>query len=78
MPPKKTSQPENFETALQQLETIVQQLEKGELPLEQALDAFKEGITLSQFCQTTLDNAEQTVAKMLTSQGEVLLDEENV
>lgn len=75
-PRKKEQQPESFEVALQQLEVIVQQLEKGELPLETALDAFKQGVALSQYCQTTLDNAEQTVAKMMTEQGEVLLDEE--
>ncbi|MCW6664112.1 exodeoxyribonuclease VII small subunit [Aerococcaceae bacterium NML191219] len=76
MAPRKKEQPENFEVALQQLSAIVEQLEKGELPLETALDAFKQGVALSQYCQTTLDNAEQTVAKMMTEQGEVLLDEE--
>ncbi|MCW6667066.1 exodeoxyribonuclease VII small subunit [Aerococcaceae bacterium NML160702] len=75
-PRKKEQQPENFEVALQQLSAIVEQLEKGELPLETALDAFKQGVALSQYCQMTLDNAEQTVAKMMTEQGEVLLDEE--
>ncbi|MBR7928374.1 exodeoxyribonuclease VII small subunit [Aerococcaceae bacterium zg-ZUI334] len=78
MPTKKAKQPESFEIALSQLEQIVQQLERGELPLEEALSAFKEGIELSQYCQTTLTNAEQTVAKMMTPQGEVLLDEDAV
>ncbi|MBD3949530.1 exodeoxyribonuclease VII small subunit [Tuanshanicoccus lijuaniae] len=78
MPTKKAKQPESFETALTQLEQIVQQLERGELPLEEALNAFKEGIELSQYCQTALTKAEQTVAKMMTPQGEVLLDEDAV
>ena len=37
----KKKKPESFEAALAELDTIVQQLERGELPLTQALDAFK-------------------------------------
>lgn len=75
---KTTKQPESFEVALTQLEQIVQQLERGELPLEEALASFKEGIELSQYCQKTLTEAEQTVAKMMTPQGEVNLDENEI
>lgn len=78
MATKKGKQPENFEAALMQLEQIVQQLERGELPLEEALASFKVGIELSQYCQKTLTEAEQTVAKMMTPQGEVNLDEEKI
>lgn len=72
---KKTDKPASFEVAIEQLEQIVQQLEKGELPLADALTAFKDGVELSQFCQKTLVEAEQTVAKMMTETGEVPLDE---
>jgi len=72
---KKTDKPASFEVAIEQLEQIVQQLEKGELPLADALTAFKDGVELSQFCQKTLVEAEQTVAKMMTVTGEVPLDE---
>ena len=72
---KKTDKPASFEVAIEQLEQIVQQLEKGELPLADALTAFKNGVELSQFCQKTLVEAEQTVAKMMTETGEVPLDE---
>lgn len=65
-----------FEVAMQQLETIVKQLEQGDMPLEQALTAYQKGIELSQFCQKTLTEAETTVAKMMTEQGEVPLDGE--
>ena len=51
---KKTDKPASFEVAIEQLEQIVQQLEKGELPLADALTAFKDGVELSQFCQKTL------------------------
>ena len=64
----------NFEEAMNELETIVQQLEKGDLPLATALESFKKGIELSRFCQKTLEEAEETVAKMMTKDGEVLLD----
>lgn len=64
----------NFESAMSELNEIVTQLEKGDLPLDDALEAFKKGIELSQFCQTKLETAEQTVAKMMTKQGEVPLD----
>lgn len=72
---KKKDKPASFEVAIEQLEQIVQQLEKGELPLADALTAFKDGVELSQFCQKTLVEAEQTVAKMMTETGEVPLDE---
>lgn len=75
---KKIKQPESFEVAIEELEQIVQQLEKGELPLADALTAFKNGVELSQYCQKTLTEAEQTVAKMMTETGEVPLDEAKV
>lgn len=78
MAEKKMKQPESFEVAIEQLETIVQQLEKGELPLAEALSSFKNGVELSQYCHKTLTEAEETVAKMMTTNGEVLLDEANV
>ncbi|MGY4105646.1 exodeoxyribonuclease VII small subunit [Ignavigranum ruoffiae] len=64
----------SFETAMTELETIVQKLEKGDLPLEESLEAFKKGIELSQYCQQSLNKAEATVAKIMTEEGEALLD----
>lgn len=72
----KTNQPENFEEALQELEQIVSQLEKGDLPLEKALESFQRGVELSQYCQKSLTDAESTVAKMMTDKGDVELDRE--
>ncbi len=63
-----------FEEAMLQLENIVKRLEQGDLPLEEALSAYKEGIKLSQYCQKTLTDAEETVTKMMTENGEVPLD----
>lgn len=54
-----------FEEKLQQLESIVSQLEKGERPLERALVDFQNGVSLVKDLQTTLKNAEDTLAKVM-------------
>lgn len=50
-----------FEDALARLEAIVTELEKGELPLDQSLKMFEEGIKLSKTCLKILDDAERKV-----------------
>jgi exodeoxyribonuclease VII small subunit len=50
-----------FEDALARLETIVTELEKGDLPLDESLRIFEEGIKLSQTCLKMLDDAERKV-----------------
>ena len=57
---KKKSQPD-FEKALGQLESLVEQLEKGDLPLEEALKQFEKGVALTRACQESLKAAEQKV-----------------
>ncbi|WP_213993329.1 exodeoxyribonuclease VII small subunit [Sodalis sp. dw_96] len=59
--PKKAEQPASFETALKELEQIVTRLESGELPLEDALNAFEQGVQLARQGQQTLKQAEQRV-----------------
>lgn len=54
-----------FEESLQELEQIVTRLEKGDVPLEDALAAFQKGMALSKQCQETLTKAEQTLTKMM-------------
>jgi exodeoxyribonuclease VII small subunit len=51
----------SFEGALERLEAIVDRLESGELPLEQALAAFEEGVTLSRRCAGELEAAERRI-----------------
>jgi exodeoxyribonuclease VII small subunit len=58
----------DFEKALQELETLVERLEKGDLPLEESLKHFERGIELSRACQTALKEAEQKV-EILISRG---------
>lgn len=50
-----------FEKALARLETIVTELERGELPLDESLKIFEEGIKLSKSCLKVLDDAERKV-----------------
>ena len=57
----------NFETSLKKLETIVAQLEQGDLPLEDSLKLFEEGVGLSAICKQELDAAEGKV-QMLVKQ----------
>jgi len=57
----------NFEDSLKKLETIVAQLENGEMPLEESLKLFEQGIELSAACKQELDAAEGKV-QMLVKQ----------
>jgi len=56
---------EKFEDALNKLEKIVSKLEEGDIPLEESLKLFEEGIRLSQFCNQKLDEAEKKVEILL-------------
>lgn len=52
---------EKFEDALKKLEGIVKKLEEGDLPLEESLKYFEEGVKLSRLCAHKLDEAEKKV-----------------
>ena len=65
-----------FEESLVELEEIVQRLERGDVPLEEALTAFQEGMALSKQCQDTLEKAEQTLTKIMTENNEEIPFEE--
>jgi exodeoxyribonuclease VII small subunit len=54
-----------FEAALARLEDIVKELETGDLPLEQSLKLFEEGIKLSRICHKRLGDAERRVEILL-------------
>lgn len=66
MPPKKKTI-HHFEKSIDSLEKLVQNLEKGDLPLEDALKQFEQGIQLARECQIALTEAEQKVL-ILTEQ----------
>ncbi len=55
----------SFEESLKQLEAIVGKLERGDLPLEESVRLFEEGIKLSDACKTDLETAEGKVQMLL-------------
>ena len=66
-----------FEAALVKLEQIVQRLEKGELPLEESLVLYEEGVRLSRLCHTKLEEAEGKIELLLKdSRGDLVLDKD--
>ena len=58
-----------FEDALARLETIVDELEKGDLPLNDSLKIFEEGIKLSKTCLKVLDDSERKVEILVQETG---------
>lgn len=60
-----------FEECLQRLEKIVDELEKGNVPLEQALKLFEEGMQLSTSCRKELEEAEGKVEILLKQNGKL-------
>ena len=71
---EKTAQPVDFETAMRDLEEIVERLEQGDLPLEESLAAFERGVTLTRTCQSALKEAEQKVEILLKKAGETAVE----
>ena len=59
-----------FEEALTRLEEIINQLENGELKLEESLKLFEEGIALARHCNLKLDEAQGRVELLIASDGE--------
>lgn len=65
----------DFETAMRELEELVERLEQGELPLEESLAAFERGVMLTRSCQTALKDAEQKVEILLKKAGEPAVED---
>jgi exodeoxyribonuclease VII small subunit len=72
--------PQDFETALTELESLVEVMEDGSLPLEQSLAAYRRGAALARICQERLTQAEQQVkvleADLLRPLDPAVLDDE--
>jgi exodeoxyribonuclease VII small subunit len=64
----------SFEAGLQELESVVKQLESGDLPLEKALELFERGVQLSETCRKRLEEAE-TKVELLTRRGSAVTPE---
>lgn len=73
MPAKKTPTPD-FETALKELEQIVENMENDQLTLDESLKQFERGVELSRICQNSLKNAEQKVEQLVKKHGELVIE----
>jgi exodeoxyribonuclease VII small subunit len=69
------AKPVDFETAMRDLEAIVERLEQGDMPLEESLAAFERGVMLTRTCQTALKDAEQKVEILLKKSGESVVEQ---
>lgn len=66
----------SFEEALSELENVVQQLEKGELPIDDSLEVFQKGIELSKFCSKRLDQIEKKITLLIEDADGNIREEE--
>jgi exodeoxyribonuclease VII small subunit len=64
----------DFEQALAELETLVERLERGDLPLDEALRTFERGIELTRHCQSSLKAAQQKVQILLSRSGQTQIE----
>lgn len=60
----------DFEKSLEELESLVERLESGELSLDESLKQFKRGVELTRHCQSVLEQAQQTVEKLVDNDDE--------
>ena len=60
-----------FEASLEKLEKLVEQMEEGDLTLEESLKTFEEGIRLTRECQQALAAAEQKVKLLIEENGQI-------
>lgn len=58
-----------FEEAMEKLEVIVEKLEEGDVPLEEAINIYKQGMELSKLCHDKLKNVESQLTQILTEDG---------
>jgi exodeoxyribonuclease VII small subunit len=60
-----------FEQSMKSLEDLVENLEKGDVPLEEAISMFQEGMKLSKDCQDRLQKVEKKMTEVLSEDGEI-------
>ncbi|WP_031432933.1 exodeoxyribonuclease VII small subunit [Methylomarinum vadi] len=72
MPRKKSTT--LFENSMEELEQLVEQMEKGDISLEESLQSFERGIKLTRTCQKALQEAEQKVQILLEKDGKQTLE----
>ena len=71
---KRSQKTPDFETALAELEALVEKMEQGELSLDESLKQFERGVQLTRSCQQALKEAEQKVQILLEKDGQTSLE----
>lgn len=61
-----------FEESLEKLEEIVNKLENGDVPLDDAIEEFKKAMDLVKICNDKLNTAEESIAKIVQENGEII------
>ena len=61
-----------FEESLEQLDEIVEKLEKGDVPLDDAIDQFNNAMQLVKICNEKLTKAEDSIAKIVEENGDLI------
>lgn len=69
MTAKKKDAKQDFESSLTKLEEIVDKMESNDLPLDEAIALFKEGVELNKFCAAKLQTAEEEVKKVVEKEN---------
>lgn len=62
----------SFEEAMGKLEVLVDRLEEGDVPLEEAISIYKDGMELSKLCHVKLKQVEEQLTQILTDDGEAV------
>lgn len=71
---KRSQKTPDFETALAELEALVEKMEQGDLSLDESLQQFERGVQLTRSCQQALKEAEQKVRILLEKDGQPSLE----
>lgn len=71
---KRNSKTPDFESALAELEALVEKMEQGDLSLDESLQQFERGVQLTRSCQQALKDAEQKVRILLEKDGQATLE----
>ena len=66
----------DFESAIKRLDLVVKKLENDDVSLEESLKLFEEGVSLTNFCNNTLDDAEQKVSILTKQNGQDISEKE--
>ena len=73
---EKKDEPKSIEEIFERLESIISNLESGDIPLDKSLALFEQGMTLAETCRVQLNAAEQKVQELMKDKGG-LVDEED-